>query len=239
MQLYRQLGLNIKKKEVISFVGGGGKTTSIKSLAKELSDIGMKVLITTTTKIFEPMEDEGEYFFIENIPRNFKPDKGTITIFGENIRDGKLIGATIDKIDNINNRGLFDYILIEADGAKRKPIKAPDLHEPLIGPSTTITIGVMGIDAIGLEIVEDMVHRPEILKHLLNVGENHIINSNDIVNLSLHPKGLFKSSKGKKILFLNKVRTDIDISNSKEIQQKLIDSNIQIVMGDIINKMYY
>lgn len=239
MQLYRQLGLNIKKKEVISFVGGGGKTTSIKSLAKELSDLGMKVLITTSTKIFEPMEDEGQYFFLEEIPINFKPDKGTITIFGENIRDGKLIGATIEKIDRIKQRGLFDYILIEADGAKRKPIKAPNIHEPLIANSTTITIGVMGIDAIGLEIIEDMVHRPEILKDILNVEENHIVNSNDIVNLSLHPKGLFKSSKGKKVLFLNKVRIDLDIFIAKEIRQKLIDSDIQIIIGDIMNKVYY
>ncbi len=239
MQLYKQLGLNVNKKETISFVGGGGKTTSIKSLAKELSDLGMKVLITTTTKIFEPMENEGQYFFLKDIPTNFKPDRGTITIFGENIRDGKLIGATIDKIDRINQRGLFDYILIEADGAKRKPIKAPDLHEPIIGPSTTITIGVLGIDAIGLEVIEDMVHRPEILKIILNVSENHIINYFDIVNLTLHPKGLFKSSKGKKILFLNKVRTDLDIAIAKEIRKSLTDSDIQIVIGDIMNKVYY
>lgn len=239
MELYKELGLDINQKAVISFVGGGGKTTSIKTLARELRDIGLKVLITTSTMIFEPMKDEGDNFFLQDVPMDFKANKGSITILGDRIRDGKLIGCSIDKIDEINNRRLFDYILIEADGAKRKPIKAPESHEPVIAKSTNITIGVMGIDAIGYKINEDIAHRPERLKEILNVGENHIIDSNDMVNLSLHPQGIFKSSKGKKILFINKIKGSKDISIGKEVRDSLNSSDIQVVIGDVMDKVYY
>lgn len=239
MELFKELHLDINQKEVISLVGGGGKTTSMLSLANELKDCGLKVLITTSTMIFESMEGEFDNYFLQNIPIDFHPKKGSITILGERIRDGKLIGCSIDKIDEISNRELFDYILIEADGAKRKPIKAPEFHEPVIANSTTITIGVMGIDAIGCEIIEDIVHRPEKLKEILNVEENHIIDSSDMVNLSLHPQGIFKSSRGKKILFINKIKGNKNISIGKEIRDSLKGSDIQVIIGDVMDKVYY
>ena len=56
--LYKSFDINLTKKEIISFVGGGGKTTTMFSLAEELKAMGKKVLVTTTTKIFVPNEDQ-------------------------------------------------------------------------------------------------------------------------------------------------------------------------------------
>ncbi len=50
--------LDIKPKEVISLVGGGGKTTLMFALARELATINEFVLTTTTTKILEPSPSE-------------------------------------------------------------------------------------------------------------------------------------------------------------------------------------
>ena len=52
--LYEALEINIEEKNIISFVGGGGKTTSIYTLAKELSKLGKKVVVTTTTHMHMP-----------------------------------------------------------------------------------------------------------------------------------------------------------------------------------------
>lgn len=239
MKLFNQLDLNIDNPQVISFVGGGGKTTSIKTLAKELANQGSKVLITTTTMIFDSMKNQGNDFFLKDIPRDFKANEGTITILGEATRDDKLVGCSVEKIDEIKNRNLFDFILIEADGAKRKPIKAPEAHEPVICNSTSITIGLIGIDAIGLEINQANVHRAERLEQILDVNQGHIIDYNDLVNLALHAKGIFKSSKGKKILLVNKIRSNKDIEIGRQIRDKLKGRDIKIVIGDIINKLYY
>ena len=44
--------LDINKKNVISFVGAGGKTTLIYNMAEELMKLGKNVIITTTTNMF-------------------------------------------------------------------------------------------------------------------------------------------------------------------------------------------
>ena len=43
--LHESLGININEKNIISFVGGGGKTTSMYTLANELSSLGKRVCI--------------------------------------------------------------------------------------------------------------------------------------------------------------------------------------------------
>ena len=58
-------------------------------------------------------------------------------------------------------QGLFDFILIEADGAKNKPIKAMASHEPVVSKYSTKTFGIMGMDCLGKPI-ESIVHRPEL-----------------------------------------------------------------------------
>ena len=44
--------LQVRKKDIISFAGAGGKTSTIFALANELKDMNYRVLITTTTKMF-------------------------------------------------------------------------------------------------------------------------------------------------------------------------------------------
>ncbi len=52
--LIEALKIDINKKKIISFVGGGGKTSLIYELGSELSKLGKKVIITTTTHMFMP-----------------------------------------------------------------------------------------------------------------------------------------------------------------------------------------
>lgn len=239
MMLFKELGLDLNKEEIISFVGGGGKTTSIMTLAHELKNQGLKVLITTTTMIYEPMEDEGDNFFLGEIPVDFKLKNSSITILGDRIREGKLVGNTKEQIDSIRDRKIFDYILVEADGARRKPIKAPEDYEPVIPNSTTMTVGLIGIDALGQQLDENIAHRVDKLKEVLNVEENHIIEIKDMVNLALHPQGIFKSGQGRKVFFINKVMGDKNIQNGLIIKENLRDKDIQVIIGDVMNKVYY
>ncbi|OZV10266.1 hypothetical protein CIW83_21260 [Tissierella sp. P1] len=144
MIIYKALGLDIDKAEMLSFVGGGGKTTTIFELAKEFIFLNKKILISTTTKVFTPLKEEYNYLFLKDIDKDFNPLNATITIFGEEIKNGKLEGISSEKLEEIFARNIFDIILIEADGSKRKPIKAPGNHEPVIPTTSTKTIGVIG-----------------------------------------------------------------------------------------------
>ncbi len=47
---------DILRHRIISFVGSGGKTTLMFAVAKKLSQLGKKVIITTSTKIYLPTD---------------------------------------------------------------------------------------------------------------------------------------------------------------------------------------
>ncbi len=217
---------NLREKEVISFVGGGGKTSSIWKMAKELAQDKKRVLCTTTTAIDMPSLDKCN-IFIGEFPLGYSPENGTITVYGELERNGRLRNTATKKLEDIIAEGNFDYILIEADGARMKPVKAPADHEPEIISPTTITAGVIGLDSLGQKI-EEAAHRPERLKKILSLSDNHIINYLDLLNLINHEEGLFKNSRGKKILLLNKVKSH-QIEAVKKIKLGLIDKNIRVI----------
>lgn len=227
MLIHKKIGLNTKKDKVISFVGAGGKSTSINLLAKEFKEQGKRVLITTTTKIYYPDHKDNDKFILGEIPMEYKPIEGSISIFGKSMVNGKIKGPSLKELEKIYNRNIFDIILIEGDGAKRKPITAPGLHEPVVPDFTDVTIGIIGLDAIGKPLDEKNSHRPEILREIFKVQIPHIINSKDIIKLIIDENGLFKNAGGKRMVFLNKADNEEFKLIGYEIQQRLLDLGIK------------
>lgn len=224
MNFYELFNIDPSKGELLSFVGGGGKTTTIFKLAKELKKLDKKVLVTTSTAIYYPEKSiydkiivDNSNEFIENL-ENIK--YGTITVIGKSIsKENKLLGLNKELIDEIYNRKIFDYILVEADGSKRKSIKAPADHEPVVPSSTDKTIGIIGIDSIGKRINEENVHRPELFCNITDSEEKEIINEEKIYKLIKSDRGLFKDipSKSKKYVFLNKVDNREELRKAEKI----------------------
>lgn len=224
--------------EIISFVGAGGKTTTMFFLGKELKENNKTVLISTTTAIYNP-KDGYDYYFLEDIPKDFIPKPGSITVIGKNVEDGKLKGVSPELIDKINKRDIFDYILIEADGSKKKPIKAPREGEPVISNSTTKTVGVIGMDSLGKVINEENVNRIEYFLKIIGKAKGDKIEETDITSLVLHPNGLFKNSRGEKILLLNKC-TKKDTKAIKWIREKLFMEGFEnVIAADMKTKVFY
>jgi probable selenium-dependent hydroxylase accessory protein YqeC len=85
---------------------------------------------------------------------------------------------------------LADYVLFEADGARRHPLKMADLtHEPVIPPGTDAVVAVAGLDAIG-QPLERVTHRSALACSVLGVAPDHIITPADaaaLLRLSYDP----------------------------------------------------
>jgi probable selenium-dependent hydroxylase accessory protein YqeC len=166
--MYKE-AFEIGDKEVISIVGAGGKTTLMYSLAKNLNMENKKVITTTTTKILPPSLEETEHLLIsdndEEIIEFVRSGRYRhVTIAKEHLPSGKLDGIDENLIKKLKD--LVDYIIIEADGAARRPLKVPGPHEPVIPSITTIVIPVAGIDALGLKLSNENVFRAEIASKL-------------------------------------------------------------------------
>ena len=240
MQIYEALELDIKHRETLSFVGGGGKTTTIFQLGEELKRLNKKVLITTTTAMYKPKRWEYDYFFLGYIAQNFIPNNGTITILGKRIRENKLVSPYLLELEYVANRKIFDFILIEGDGAKGRAIKAPANHEPVISKYTTKTIGIIGIDCLYKKI-DEVVHRPEIFTKLVDKNYLDTVDEQSVARLVLNNRGLFKESIGQNILLLNKVNNERRLLGARNIEKVLWGEGFKgrVVIADIKKKIFY
>lgn len=155
--LTHALGIGEQMPKLISFVGAGGKTTTMYQLADELAEQGLKVLITTTTHIRRP--EHGLTALVEDIREIHETNwDGNILTAGK-LPDGQNGSQTQDKLEmpaGLDDAAVVaslydvvDVILIEADGAKGYPLKVPADYEPVLLPQTGLVIACAGLDAVG------------------------------------------------------------------------------------------
>lgn len=228
-------------KEVISIVGAGGKTSLMYALGEELKN--KKVLLSTTTKILPPIFDEVDFYGIGqstylDISENMK--SGSFLYANSLTKEGKVDSIPLEDIKKFKED--FDYIILESDGSKRKPLKGWKENEPVISEETTITIGVFDITTLNKLVNEDLVHRITEFLEISKAREEKVLKGEHIVNMIFNEEGLFKNSVGRKILFINKVESEenenvlkklIDKINEKNKEKRLIE---RIVYGSIKSK---
>lgn len=224
--------IGFEEKEVISIVGAGGKTSLMNLLAKEISS-NENVLITTTTKIYKPTNNEVDYLYLDykDLISNLNKKKN-IFAYGSSINiDNKLIGIKKDEIKALKDH--FNKIIIEADGSKCKDLKAWNENEPVISNDTTITLGLLSLSTIGMEIKDENIHRLEIFKRLIKDRNPTNVDLNILIKVIFNENGLFRNSKGRRILFLNKLDK---YNDNIEIFLKLIKENNK---DKLIEKVIY
>lgn len=164
---------------VISLVGGGGKTSLMYHLADEFTQMGKKVIITTTTHIGLPkgfpvllIRDRLEFSkFIWEYPA---------VMAGEMIEGRKLKGITIDQIDRI--RPYADVVLVESDGARQLPFKVPENHEPVLYPQSAVVIGCAGLDCLSQKMA-DQCFRLSTACRLLGKNPDDLITAADVATV--------------------------------------------------------
>jgi probable selenium-dependent hydroxylase accessory protein YqeC len=242
MKLFESLDIDLTQNELICFIGAGGKTTSLLRLARELKGCNKRVLVTTTTAIFCP--DEGECDEVITGIHHSKvfgnrKSGACIVAMGSGITpDNKLLGVERSALTEFHQEKLFDYILVEADGSRQRPIKAPADHEPVIPSGTTKTVGVIGLDALGKQIDATAVHRPELLcRHTAKVM-GAIIDEDVIARLIRAPQGLFKSvpEESQRYVVLNKVENS-ELQQSARCIIASVKSDFPGIQGFIVANM--
>jgi probable selenium-dependent hydroxylase accessory protein YqeC len=223
--------LDIKPGEVISLVGGGGKTTLMFALARELASDNSCVLTTTTTKIFEPLPSQTPFLLLEaeeekmvkTLVQNMDRYRH-ITLARERLLSGKLEGISPDLVVRLARLELVSCIVVEADGANQRSLKAPNPTEPVIPNNTSLLIPVVGVDAVGCRLTEENVFRSEIASELIGLPPGEVISAESIAFLITHHQGIIKGSPdGARIIpFVNKVDLDKGLSLGRDLADKIL-----------------
>ena len=221
--------LGLADSQIITFIGGGGKTSLMNTLGKEFASHGYPTLLTTTTHIMKPdflsdesyieNEDLGQ---LANIFTNLKKNTLPLAALGipekvvnSNIKlrspssDFRKKIAEFSKKFSTKNPYKFLKILCEGDGSKRLPIKLPKDGEPVFFPKTDTVIGVIGLSCLGKPIKETLF-RYELLPNLTSLDNYFIksLQSADIVTtdflyrLCLSEKGLRKNITSQKFCII-------------------------------------
>lgn len=214
--------------KLITLTGAGGKTSIMFWIASAIMDTGKRVITTTTTKMFFP--ESGEVIlqadasdFLAEIASALETHS-TVTVASRyDAQSKKLIGISPEDISKLLHPHIADCILVEGDGAARKPLKAPNLHEPVIPAETEVCIGVMGLDALHSSLTKDTVHRHELFTELTGRGYGETISPADLITLATSQKGLFQHcpATSRKYVFLNKMDTQETLESAKAIHSEL------------------
>jgi molybdenum cofactor cytidylyltransferase len=187
-------GLRVNSNSRLALVGAGGKSTALFLLAGEQPVIGM---VTTTTHLSEQQIGRADFVHflasLADVPDADQLDSGIHLFLGpRKLLNDRYAGPEpevlmgLDQLATALNVPLF----IEADGARRRPLKAPVDHEPALPPfinSVAVLAGLTGIDQ-----PVQAVHRPTRFAALAGLHPDGLVESNHLVRVLLSEAGGLK-----------------------------------------------
>jgi probable selenium-dependent hydroxylase accessory protein YqeC len=224
--------LGLKRGGVISLVGAGGKTALMFRLARELAAGGDRVLTTTTTKIRLPTRRQSTLVMVSDSVEHFLQRAGRVSKRLPHVTAAqrfvhfhhKLKGFSPGAIDRIWQSGFFRWIIVEADGAAGKPLKAPAAHEPVIPDSSHWLIATVGLSAVGKPLNAQWVFRPQLVSALTGLSANSAVSASAVAKMCLDHDGMLKNAprQAKRFIFLNQADLPGCLAAGKQIAQLLI-----------------
>ena len=225
--------LEVSTGSVIAVVGCGGKSSLIELIAKH--NIEKKVLITATTKIFPIVSNDVILCDTIKSSVTHKPQTGIQCLGQLNRRNGKLESLPDSVLLKMINS--YDIVLLEADGSRWLPCKGWRDNEPVVPGYCTHTVGVVTMNALGKAATNDIVHRlPEFLS-LTGLRAGDIITEKALVDMVCLQDGMFKGSKGKQYLLVNRVEDDKNIHAAESflqfIKTKYPDRFRKLIYGSV------
>lgn len=163
----------------VSVIGSGGKTAFLRSMSERLPGT---VLLTVSTHMYPfegmPLVDTGAEDSPANRQRILRElrsalSRSRVACLGRLLPNGKLASPA----EAIPFEALLpeaDHILVEADGAAGRPLKAHRPWEPVIPACSDLTVCVIGASGIGKPAAE-ACHCPELFAALAGITPDRIV----------------------------------------------------------------
>jgi probable selenium-dependent hydroxylase accessory protein YqeC len=158
--------LQIKKGDFITFAGGGGKTSVIYYISRQLAEENQKHVITTSTKMHFPHDFKGEAFITSSVEEAAslisKSVSNSVFVAREKTENNKVSGYSNAEISILMGKIKKMIFLNEGDGSKGKPLKCYREYEPVIPGVSNKLVYILGGSALGKPFTEETVHRSQL-----------------------------------------------------------------------------
>jgi molybdenum cofactor cytidylyltransferase len=193
----------------LALVGAGGKTSALAALCEALQPCiaaatthmgDWQVAFAHRHVVWEPRDTA--------LPRGVAlTDDVTLVTGPAETAIRRLRGLSLDQA-----AVLLDWtrthdrpLIIEADGSRQRPLKAPASHEPPIPASVDVVVIVAGLTGIGHPLDDAHVHRPERFTSLSGCAPGESITADHVARVLRHADGGQKNipAAARRVVLLN------------------------------------
>lgn len=220
----------------IAFAGAGGKTSAIFMLARQLKS---PVLIAATTHLGAWQADQADRHITPSSPTDLTGigEAGVTLITGPAGPDQRIEPVDRAVLGSIHELAVQRNwpLLIEADGSRQKPLKAPGPHEPSVPQFATISVTMAGLSALGKPLSNELVHRPEIFARLSGLALGELISPEALIRVLNHEEGGLKNipETARRVVFLNQADTPELQSASREMATALLTMFDSVIVASL------
>jgi molybdenum cofactor cytidylyltransferase len=222
--------VGVTRDDVGALVGGGGKTTAMFRVAREVVEQGGRALTTTTTHIFAaqialaPAHVRASDATKERVSAALAAHRHVLVVGATDAGSGRAGGVSVGLFGRLRAWCPGVCILNEADGSRMRPFKAPATHEPVIPAETTLVVPVVGSDVFGQTLDAEHVHRPELVSVLSGAPLGTLITPEMVAGVLAHPDGGRKGvpAGARVVVLINKVEDLPDRKPARETAEHLL-----------------
>ena len=242
-QLIGAFGLETSR--VISFCGSGGKTSLMAALVREFAAAGGdRILVTATTKMaIEELDGPWCGYRAADAPELIaaigNERRAVLAYRTVDVQRGRILGLSTEMVDTLARSGRFTRILIEADGSRRRPLKAPGANEPLFPESTDVVVMVAGLSGLGTPVSSDTIFRPDRWVALAGSRPSERVSAEAVARVVTHPGGLARGApaRSRRVLYLNQADTPERMAEANLMLNALSSSGEQIPERVVVGRL--
>lgn len=208
--------------EAAFITGTGGKTTLLWHLAALASRRG-KVIAGVTAKMLPPEEQSYDTLILDPAgydPKHHAENRVQLLASGMN-GAGKLLGLSEEQVRRLTYPDT--YFILEADGSRGRKLKMWYDHEPPVYPVEGLTLGILPITALHETMTEDSVYNPEAFHQATGLNEGEQVTREALLEMALNPNGMFRNSKGRRVLLINQCDSDRLFQNALDLSRLIAE----------------
>ncbi len=188
--------LGLVPRDSVVLVGAGDMSSVVRRLVLELRALDRRVISTATVPT-RPLTGVPDHpFLIEADPvarlarlPALLGQAGHVRVAAETLRADKIRGLDPAEVAPLRALPGLDHLLVEADGARHRALKAPAAHEPALPPNPGVVLICAGLAALGAPLDEAHIHRPEAVQALTGLSPGVPLTVAAVAAVLTHPAG--------------------------------------------------
>jgi molybdenum cofactor cytidylyltransferase len=225
----------------IALVGAGGKTRLMFQLARSFET--ESVLVTSTTHLATNQASLADHHFrvhsgeeVDRVAADLPP--GVVLLSGTEIagedRIAGLNPAALAAVRSIADRRHLPLV-IEADGSRQRPVKAPAEHEPAVPEFVDVVLVLAGLRAIGQPLGDEWVHRPSIFSELSGIKMGEPLTKEGLSRVLVSPSGGLKKipPRARRVACLTQAAWPAHLAQAADLANRLLPTYQAVLVVDL------